>query len=118
MKKLLAMLLCVVMVASMFAGCDKTPSKPTDPATDPATNAPTDPTPTDDDTVPAGETTITIPSYMTGENAGAVYFEPAVARFNEKFAGTYKIVLEDISEDDYFSQLSMLAQTGNLPLIV
>lgn len=55
---------------------------------------------------------------MVGENVGAMYFEPAVARFNEKYAGTYKIVLEQVSEDDYFQQMSMLAQAGKLPLLI
>ena len=32
----------------------------------------------------SGEVTITIPSYKTGENVGAVFFEPQVERFNEK----------------------------------
>ena len=36
---------------------------------------------------------VTIPSYKTGENVGAVFFEPQVERFNEKYAGQYKINL-------------------------
>ena len=33
----------------------------------------------------SGGISITIPSYKTGENVGAVFFEPQVERFNEKY---------------------------------
>lgn len=120
MKKFIALALVLAMAFGLVACAPNadskepstTPNVNTTPNTDPVTPDTTGSTPA------AGETTITIPSYMVGENTGAVYFEPAVARFNEKYAGTYKVVLEEISEDDYFSQLSMLAQTNNLPLIV
>lgn len=112
MKKLIALLL----VLSMALGVAACTTNGTTTSAPPASQSPvaTDtaaPTPVD-------VTTITIPSYMVGENAGAVYFEPAVKRFNEQNAGVYQIVLEEISEDEYFPQLSMLARTGNLPLIV
>ena len=116
MKKIIAMLLVLAMALSMFACASKEDTK--DTTNTPSTTTGND-TPDTTDEQPATElTTITIPSYMVGENAGAVYFQPAVERFNEKYAGVYQIVLEEISEDDYFSQLSLLAQTGNLPLIV
>ena len=117
MKKLIALLLAMAMVLS-FAACGADTTNNATGGNDAAeTKAPAD---SQETAAPAaaGETVITIPSYMVGENAGAVYFEPAVERFNEKFDGTYEIVLEEITEADYFSQLSMMAQTGNLPLIV
>ena len=105
MKKIIALLLVLVMALSIVACANQEETKDTTPQTQ--------------NNTPGTElTTITIPSYMVGENAGAVYFEPAVERFNEKYAGTYKVVLEEITEADYFSQLSLLAQTGNLPVIV
>lgn len=114
MKKFLAFLLAAAMILSL-AACAKTPADPTDPEP-PLTDNPGDSS--DPTNPPAEETVITIPSYMVGENAGAVYFEPAVERFNAQNAGTYKILLEEVTEADYFAQMSRLAQTGNLPLIV
>lgn len=114
MKKFLAFLLAAAMILSL-AACAKTPADPTDPEP-PLTDNPGDSS--DPTNPPAEETIITIPSYMVGENAGAVYFEPAVERFNAQNAGTYKILLEEVTEADYFAQMSRLAQTGNLPLIV
>ena len=44
-----------------------------------------------------GEITLTIPTFFVGENVGAVYFEPAVERFNEANKGKYHIELEVLS---------------------
>ena len=41
----------------------------------------------------AGETVITIPHFKSGENVGAIFFLPQVERFNEKYAGQYKVVI-------------------------
>ena len=113
MKKLIALLLALCMLVS-FAACG--PS--TEPDNDSKT--PSEATTENQDSPDENkeEVVLSIPSYMVGENVGAVYFEPAVERFNEKYAGTYKIVLEEITEADYYDQITRMAQTGDLPLIV
>lgn len=124
MKKLIALLLALIMVLSLAACAAKQPSaetpseeKPADAATEtPAEEKPAEETPAQPESKEL--VSVTIPSYMVGENAGATYFEPAVERFNAKYEGTYQIVLEEVTEADYFQQMSMLAQTGNLPLII
>ena len=65
-----------------------------------------------------GEITITIPSYKTGENVGAVFFEPQVERFNEKYEGQYHIELENVTEDMFNDQMKQLAQQKALPPLV
>ena len=61
---------------------------------------------------------VTIPSYKTGENVGAVFFEPQVERFNEKYAGQYKINLENVPQDGFNDRLKQLAQQNKLPVLV
>lgn len=118
MKKLIALLLALCLVVSLAACGGNNADDETTEGTNPVSEA-TDPVDDTDATdEPKEETVLTIPSYMVGENAGATYFEPAVERFNEKYAGTYKIVLEEITEADYYSQISLLAQSGDLPLII
>lgn len=51
----------------------------------------------------SGVVEVTIPSFKTGENVGAVFFEPQVERFNEKYAGKYKINLESVPQDSIFN---------------
>lgn len=69
-------------------------------------------------TASADEITLTLPTYYIGENVGAVYFEPAVERFNEMYAGQYKIVLEEMVEDTYIEKLTQLARTGDMPVLI
>lgn len=65
-----------------------------------------------------GETVLTFPTYYVGENVGAIYFEPAVERFNEQNAGKYKVVLEEVVESTYADKMSQLAQSGKLPALI
>lgn len=58
------------------------------------------------------------PTYWCGENVGGVYFEPAVERFNEKYAGKYKINIEELVEDTSDAKLSQMAQSGKLPALI
>ena len=64
------------------------------------------------------EITLTIPTYYVGENVGAVYFEPAVERFNEANAGKYHIELEEVVEASYTDKISQLAQSNSLPALI
>lgn len=67
----------------------------------------------------SGVVEVTIPSYKTGENAGAAFFVPQVERFNEKYAGKYKINLESVPQDSIFNdRLKQLAQQNKLPVLV
>lgn len=61
---------------------------------------------------------VSIPSYKTGENVGAVFFEPQVERFNEKYEGQYKINLETVPQDGFGDRLKQLAQQNKLPVLV
>ena len=53
---------------------------------------------------------LVIPSYKTGQNVGAKFFKPQVERFNEKYAGIYKITLESVPEASFKDRLKQLAQ--------
>lgn len=66
----------------------------------------------------AGVVEVTIPSYKTGENVGAVFFEPQVERFNEKYEGQYHITLESVPQDGFNDRLKQLAQQNQLPVLV
>ena len=61
---------------------------------------------------------VSIPSYKTGENVGAVFFEPQVERFNEKYEGQYKINVETVPQDGFGDRLKQLAQQNKLPVLV
>ena len=62
--------------------------------------------------------TLTIPTYYVGENVGAVYFEPAVERFNKANEGKYHIKLEEVVESSYTDKISQLAQSNSLPALI
>ena len=61
---------------------------------------------------------VSIPAYKTGEIVGAVFFEPQVERFNEKYEGQYKINLETVPQDGFGDRLKQLAQQNKLPVLV
>ena len=99
-KRILAALLAGVMVISAGCGASGSGGEGTSDSSD------------------SGEVTITIPSYKTGENVGAVFFEPQVERFNEAYEGQYHIELENVTEDVFNDQMKQLAQQDALPALV
>ena len=81
-----------------------------------ATSAATEP-PTTAAAKASGPITITMPTYRSGEDVGAIYFLPAVDRFNTVYDGKYKVVIEESPSSTHNDKLKGLAQTGNLPPI-
>jgi len=65
-----------------------------------------------------GETVLKIPTFLCGENVGGRYFGEFVNRFNEKYAGKYKVELEEVVEASYTEKIKQLAQSGDLPVLV
>ena len=64
------------------------------------------------------EVVLTIPHYKTGQNVGGKFFLPQVERFNAKYAGQYKIKIEEVPQDNYKDKIKLLFQTGALPALV
>ena len=116
-KRTLALLLAVGMVFGA-AGCGNSGAGTQDSAASNSNNEPAVSTETDADTADGDVVEVTIPSYKTGENVGAVFFEPQVERFNEAYAGKYKITLEASPEDGFKDKLKQLAQQNKLPVLV
>ena len=49
---------------------------------------------------------ISFPTYMAGENVGAVFFLPQVERFNKAYEGKYKITIEEVPQAAYAIKLN------------
>ena len=64
------------------------------------------------------EIELKIPTYLAGENVGATFFLPQVERFNEKYAGKYKVVVEEVVQDSYAEKIKQLAGQNKLPTLV
>jgi raffinose/stachyose/melibiose transport system substrate-binding protein len=64
------------------------------------------------------EVVLKIPHYKSGQNVGAKQFLPQVERFNKKYAGKYKLVIEEIPQDDYNAKIKLLAQQNQLPALI
>lgn len=113
-KKIVALLLAIALVLSLGAcsGSNNSSNNSTPNSTANNQNS----TPADDDTS-TGEIVVTIPTYYIGENVGAIYFEPAVKRFNEQNKGKYRIELEEVIEQSYTDIISQQTQAGNIPLV-
>ena len=105
-KRIFAGLLAGAVLTAGLAGCGSTPSSSTAPSGSAAASGAT------------GVVEVTIPSYKTGENVGAVFFEPQVERFNQAYEGKYHITLESVPQDTFLDQMKMLAQQGELPVLV
>lgn len=67
---------------------------------------------------PKKEIVLNYPTYRTGENVGAKYFLPSVARFNAKYAGQYKVVVQEVVQNSYDDKIKQLAQVNKLPTLM
>lgn len=104
MKKFVSTFLAAVLAAGALAGCGKAASTaPSGGASNGASGGST------------GVVTITMPTYRTGADAGAAFFEPQVERFNAKYEGKYKIVLEESPQNTHGDRIKQLAQQNQLP---
>lgn len=65
-----------------------------------------------------GAKVLTLPTYMAGENVGAVFFLPQIARFNDAHAGQYRIEVQEIPQAAYAEKIKQLAQQNRLPALV
>lgn len=61
---------------------------------------------------------ITMPTYLAGENVGAVFFLPQVERFNKAYEGKYKITIEEVPQASYADKIKQLALQDQLPVLV
>ena len=86
-KQLFAGALAAAMMTASLAGCGGAASSAATSTTGGDTAGNTASADTN-----SGVVEVTIPSYKTGENAGAAFFVPQVERFNEKYAGKYKSI--------------------------
>ncbi|MDR2176981.1 MAG: ABC transporter substrate-binding protein [Treponema sp.] len=66
----------------------------------------------------SGPIEVTVPHYMSGQNVGALFFLPQVERFNAKYAGKYKLTIEELVQDMYGPKMQQLSQQGKLPALV
>ncbi|MDR2482986.1 MAG: ABC transporter substrate-binding protein [Treponema sp.] len=61
---------------------------------------------------------VTIPHYKSGQNVGGAFFLPQVERFNQKYAGKYRLIIEELVQDMYAPKMQQLGQQGKLPALV
>ena len=65
-----------------------------------------------------GVTEVTISHYKTGANVGAKFFLPQVERFNTKYAGKFKLNIEEVPNDMYVEKIKQLGQQNKLPVLI
>lgn len=113
MKKLFSVLMVITMMFSMSA-CGSKSTKENGNNSNATQEAATETS--ESDTGKLIE--ITVPTFMAGENAGAVFFLPQVERFNQKYAGKYKINIEEVTQASYGDKIKQLAQSNKLPALI
>lgn len=109
-KKRIAFALVLAVSAISFAACGKQTENPGMEETKQESNG--------TEEMAQGVIELRIPHYKAGQNTGAKFFEPQVARFNEKYEGQYKIVIEQMPQESYSEKMKQLAQQEKLPALI
>ncbi len=68
--------------------------------------------------VKQAEIELKLPTFLSGENVGANFFIPQVERFNEKYKGKYKVIVEEVVQASYAEKIKQLAAQNKLPTLV
>lgn len=108
MKRVLCTILAALMLATTFGGCQSGGNES-------ITSGGSSTGGSESETQEV--TTITMPTYRTGEDAGAAFFEPEIERFNEKYKGKYEIILEESPSNTHAERIKNLAVQDKLPPI-
>ena len=109
-QKKLAIILSAVMLITIIAACSTD-----DPA--PAEGTGAEEATTEETPIPAERdlVTITMPTYRSGQDVGAVFFLPQVERFNARYEGIFRVEIEESPSDVHNDMLKGLARAGALP---
>ena len=120
MKRILSIILAALMLIGMLGGCAKSPAS-VEPSATTDTTEPAEPT---TDVAAPGEAEetrdvieVVMPTYRSGEDAGAKFFLPQVERFNEKYKGVYHITIEESPSNTHTDRIKQLALQDQLPTI-
>lgn len=112
MKKTFALVIAMVLILAVFAGCGNTA---TSSASEPASTAGS----TSDAVEEAEEYVIHYPTHQIGSNSSAPANAEMVRTFNEKYAGQYRIEVEEVPGDqNYLDKMKILAAANDLPDLV
>jgi raffinose/stachyose/melibiose transport system substrate-binding protein len=65
-----------------------------------------------------GTIVLNFPMYVSGTANGAKEYQAMVDRFNTKYDGKYKVVIEPIIQDDYDNKIKQLAAAKQLPTLM
>lgn len=121
-KRLLAMGLAVIMGASMIGcggggGAATSKSGSEDSKSKSESKSDSDSKSESKGSEEGGEVVVTMPTYRSGEDVGAVFFLPQVERFNEKYKGKYRIEIEESPSNTHTERIKQLALQDDLPAI-
>lgn len=110
--KRMSMILLSIMMATTMVACGGDTGSSTTPAGDSTTQSSTAQDPQKQ------VIEVNFPTYLAGENVGGAFFLPQIERFNEKYVGQYKIVIEEVPQASYAEKIKQLAQQNKLPAII
>lgn len=116
MKKAISLIVSMSMMVMALAGCGGS-STSGDSSTGSSTSTVSSSSASASQSQTAELTTITLPTYRSGEDAGAKFFLPQVDRFNKKYEGKYKIVVEESPTATHVDRIKQLALQDKLPAI-
>ncbi|HHY83399.1 MAG TPA: carbohydrate ABC transporter substrate-binding protein [Clostridiales bacterium] len=114
MKKLLSLLMAATMLIFVLAGCTQSGTTPEPTKAPEGTKAPAE---TEGPGQQTELTTITLPTYRSGEDVGARFFIPQVERFNKEYEGRFKIVIEESPSNTHTDRIKQLALQDRLPAV-